>query len=363
MKDLLETMPIINLAQLKRKESANVREESMNMEDSSNEESSMYEFEFSRWQNECRAIRDAFSSHQSFGSKETEDQVRNLLSILCGEYSLIVDSTNNWFELLLALLLYSPSIPIATTRSSSRRSMIPFTPGGMSSSDGNTYSQIIELVNQCMEHYPEPTKIDNILIAIINNDVVDIIRYSAIFFSFKNWWLVAHLADILLHNSFSSSALRTPSGRKTFAFLSSIREFMITEFSIGLISGFGRNGGMWETACSYLSYCPTLGKHYMQLILEKEPIDSNYKAKKLKNTCLLYNLSPTIISSIGKLLAKQKLQKGRISESIYQMSQLYFFHTESQQLNTYLAFILRIYWNILQSAFSSGSFQIFLLIL
>jgi len=88
--------------------------------------------------------------------------------------------------------------------------------------------------------------LDDILLAALRNDVMEVIRLSSSVIS--NWWFVAHLTDLLYHRG-QLVASRLEYGSK-------LSEFLILEYASSLMA----HQSLWQVAMDYFSQCPTQGR-------------------------------------------------------------------------------------------------------
>lgn len=94
----------------------------------------------------------------------------------------------------------------------------------------------------------------------------------------REWWFVAHLANILQHKGILTQQ-RLESAPQ-------LCEFLLVEYSTGLMTF----QSLWQVAMDYLSHCPTHGTHYMELLVERIPLNTEKKANKVIHLCQRYHL-------------------------------------------------------------------------
>ncbi len=194
---------------------------------------------FRRWQDHCRyvfCITDMLSAVRSAHQQTSkDDKISVLLDLLCGNEEKLTEATNSWCELLVAKLLYSnPS---------------------MGKFDIRLHPTVIVLlipcrhmVSTCLTRYPQPTKLDEILIAIIDFDAAKAIQESLQFFG--NWWFVTHLTDLLYH----AGAMEIQKKYARMLFVTNcrvgvnLRDQYLVEYAQSLMW----NRSFWQIASTYM---------------------------------------------------------------------------------------------------------------
>uniref|UniRef100_A0A1X7TC90 Nuclear pore complex protein Nup85 n=1 Tax=Amphimedon queenslandica TaxID=400682 RepID=A0A1X7TC90_AMPQE len=72
---------------------------------------------------------------------------------------------------------------------------------------------------------------------------------------------------------------------------------------------------LWEVAISYLSYCPTQGRHFMCSLVERVPLTTSTKALKLIRLCQRYEMTEEA-QSICRVLARRCYGDGRMGSAL-----------------------------------------------
>ncbi|TRY95728.1 hypothetical protein DNTS_022128 [Danionella cerebrum] len=144
-----------------------------------------------------------------------------------------------------------------------------------------------ELLSTCMNMFlgprasPEP--LDVILLSAFEFDLHQLIKDCSI--ALNNWWFVAHLTDLLDHcnllQSHNLQCVASPPCSFKRCFGSNLREFLVVEYASGLFT----HHSLWQLAVDYLDHCPELGRVYLELQIERVPLDTERKAMKVLRIC------------------------------------------------------------------------------
>uniref|UniRef100_A0AAY5KIJ7 Nuclear pore complex protein Nup85 n=1 Tax=Esox lucius TaxID=8010 RepID=A0AAY5KIJ7_ESOLU len=116
---------------------------------------------------------------------------------------------------------------------------------------------------------PEP--LDSILLAAFEFDIHQVIKDCSI--ALNNWWFVAHLTDLMDHCKLLQS--------HNLHFGSNLREFLLLEYASGLFT----HHSLWQLAVDYFDHCPEFGRVYLELQIERVPLDTERKALKVLRIC------------------------------------------------------------------------------
>ncbi|KAK7940284.1 hypothetical protein WMY93_003610 [Mugilogobius chulae] len=146
---------------------------------------------------------------------------------------------------------------------------------------------------------PEP--LDNILLAAFEFDIHQVIKDCSI--ALNNWWFVAHLTDLLDHCNLLQS--------HNLHFGSNLREFLILEYASGLFT----HHSLWQLAVDYFDHCPEFGRVYLELQIERVPLDTERKALKVLRICEQRQMSEQV-RSICKIMAMRALRNNRLGSAL-----------------------------------------------
>ncbi|XP_072299547.1 nuclear pore complex protein Nup85 [Eucyclogobius newberryi] len=146
---------------------------------------------------------------------------------------------------------------------------------------------------------PEP--LDSILLAAFEFDIHQVIKDCSI--ALNNWWFVAHLTDLLDHCHLLQS--------HNLHFGSNLREFLLLEYASGLFT----HHSLWQLAVDYFDHCPEFGRVYLELQIERVPLDTERKALKVLRICEERQMSEQV-RSICKIMAMRALRNNRLGSAL-----------------------------------------------
>uniref|UniRef100_A0A8C7T245 Nuclear pore complex protein Nup85 n=1 Tax=Oncorhynchus mykiss TaxID=8022 RepID=A0A8C7T245_ONCMY len=146
---------------------------------------------------------------------------------------------------------------------------------------------------------PEP--LDSILLAAFEFDIHQVIKDCSI--ALNNWWFVGHLTDLLDHCKLLQS--------HNLHFGSNLREFLLLEYASGLFT----HHSLWQLAVDYFDHCPEFGRVYLELQIERVPLDTERKALKVIRICEQRQMTEQV-RSICKIMAKKALRNNRLGSAL-----------------------------------------------
>lgn len=146
---------------------------------------------------------------------------------------------------------------------------------------------------------PEP--LDSILLAAFEFDIHQVIKDCSI--ALNNWWFVAHLTDLLDHCKLLQS--------HNLHFGSNLREFLLLEYASGLFT----HHSLWQLAVDYFDHCPEFGRVYLELQIERVPLETERKALKVLRICENRQMSEQV-RSISKIMAMQAMRNHRLGSAL-----------------------------------------------
>ncbi|KAL4240413.1 Nucleoporin nup85 [Mactra antiquata] len=217
------------------------------------------------------------------GSQEfaISDNLTIIARILCGEesvFSELKDLCETWYHMLVSKMLYQkPTI------------------------------QSIDLhfsIQTCMNEYRSDGRLgeyDSILSSAFEFDIHQVIKDCSA--ALSGWWFVAHLTDLLHHCG------QLESHRLQFG--SNLREFLLLDYATSLMS----HRSLWQVGIDYLDSCPEFGRQYLELFVEKIPIESERKAHKVLSVCEKRNMSEQV-KSICKMMGMQCIKNKRLGAAL-----------------------------------------------
>ncbi|XP_061830280.1 nuclear pore complex protein Nup85 [Nerophis lumbriciformis] len=157
----------------------------------------------------------------------------------------------------------------------------------------------------CMTMFLDPRSVpealDSILLAAFEFDIHQVLKDCSI--ALNNWWFVAHLTDLLDHCQLLQS--------HNLHFGSNLREFLLLEYASGLFT----HHSLWQVAVDYFDHCPEFGRVYLELQMERIPLDTERKALKVLRICEKRQMSEQV-RSICKIMAMRALRNNRLGSAL-----------------------------------------------
>ncbi|XP_016352086.1 nuclear pore complex protein Nup85-like [Sinocyclocheilus anshuiensis] len=234
-----------------------------------------FDVKWRHWHEECdRCLQD-----NTFASNR---HLETICKILVGDEDTILEQKellSTWYHFLVTRLLFThPTIKPPDLHYYAQSSMSMFL--GLRAS-------------------PEP--LDIILLSAFEFDLHQVIKDCSI--ALNNWWFVAHLTDLLDHCKLLQS--------HNLHFGSNLREFLVLEYASGLFT----HHSLWQLAVDYFDHCPEFGRVYLELQIERVPLDTERKAIKVLRICEDRQMSEQV-RSICKIMAKRALRNNRLGSAL-----------------------------------------------
>ncbi|VDM42234.1 unnamed protein product [Toxocara canis] len=217
--------------------------------------------------NQQKAVRDLCDSGRLWGKGEAE----KIALIVSGDPSAlkrISGLLDSWFELMPAYLMFLR--PCATL------------------------SDLHEIVQECMKMHGSQNEgsVDEVMSTLFSLDSLRALQLICT--SSPDWWLSAHLADLLYKCD----------PRTTTAHGVDARQFILIEYAKSLFA----EPGMWRVAVDYLLECGEEGCENLALLIETMPIDNEKTAIALSGVCAKASLRQ-IASDVAKTMAYKLLRE------------------------------------------------------
>ncbi|XP_053087338.1 nuclear pore complex protein Nup85-like [Pangasianodon hypophthalmus] len=95
------------------------------------------------------------------------------------------------------------------------------------------------------------------------------------------------------------------------SFGSNLREFLVLEYASGLFS----HHSLWQLAVDYFDHCPEFGRVYLELQMERVPLETERKALKVLRICEQRQMNEQV-RSICKIMAKRALSNNRLGSAL-----------------------------------------------
>ncbi|KAF5906051.1 nuclear pore complex protein Nup85 [Clarias magur] len=234
-----------------------------------------FDVKWRHWHEECdRCLQD-----NSFASNR---HLETICKVLVGDEDTLLEHKEllgTWYHLLISRLLFShPTVKPAELHYYAQSSMDMF-----------------------LESHSAPEPLDSILLAAFEFDLHQVIKDCSI--ALNNWWFVAHLTDLLDHCKLLQS--------HNLHFGSNLREFLVLEYASGLFS----HHSLWQLAVDYFDHCPEFGRVYLELQIERVPLETERKALKVLRICEQRQMNEQV-RSICKIMAKRALTNNRLGSAL-----------------------------------------------
>ncbi|KAB5517658.1 hypothetical protein PHYPO_G00169780 [Pangasianodon hypophthalmus] len=234
-----------------------------------------FDVKWRHWHEECdRCLQD-----NSFASNR---HLETICKVLVGDEDALLEQKEllgTWYHLLISRLLFShPTVKPAELHYYAQSSMDMF-----------------------LESHSAPEPLDSILLAAFEFDLHQVIKDCSI--ALNNWWFVAHLTDLLDHCKLLQS--------HNLHFGSNLREFLVLEYASGLFS----HHSLWQLAVDYFDHCPEFGRVYLELQMERVPLETERKALKVLRICEQRQMNEQV-RSICKIMAKRALSNNRLGSAL-----------------------------------------------
>ncbi|XP_071489851.1 nuclear pore complex protein Nup85-like [Diadema antillarum] len=237
-----------------------------------------FDLKWRHWQDLCRQCLE----DHSFTSYPRLEVICKILSgnqkVLLEDLSDLVQELGGWYHLMVSRLLYTnPTVKALDLHFHAKASMDALGVSG------------------------RMTPLDTILEKALEFDIYQMIKISSA--NMSNWWFVAHLADLLHHcGQLDSHQLN---------FGSDLREFLLLEYASTLMS----HNSLWHIVADYFDYCHQFGRHYLELFIERIPLQTERKALKVLKLCEDRNMQEQA-QSICKVLGMRCYRQGRLGSAL-----------------------------------------------
>ncbi|XP_062886911.1 nuclear pore complex protein Nup85 isoform X2 [Mobula hypostoma] len=242
---------------------------------SSNQTLTEFELKWRHWQEDCqRCLRE--------GTFASNNDLLLICQILAGNEDALLekkDLLSTWYHFLVSRLLYShPSIKP---------------------------TELYQYAEVCLDHFfpyeSRPDSLDLILLAAFEFNIHQVLKDCCLVLN--NWWFVAHLTDLLDHCNLLQS--------HNLHFGSNLREFLILEYASGLFC----HNSLWQLAVDYFDHCPEFGRVYLELHIERIPLDTERKALKVLRICEQRQMTEQV-RSICKIMAMKAMRSNRLGSAL-----------------------------------------------
>uniref|UniRef100_A0AAR2LGG2 Nuclear pore complex protein Nup85 n=1 Tax=Pygocentrus nattereri TaxID=42514 RepID=A0AAR2LGG2_PYGNA len=234
-----------------------------------------FDVKWRHWHEEC----DRYLQDNSFASNR---HLETICKILVGDEDTMLEHKEllgTWYHFLVSrLLFFHPTVKPSELHYYAQSSMDMF-----------------------LDSRSAPEPLDSILLAAFEFDLHQVIKDCSI--ALNNWWFVAHLTDLLDHCKLLQS--------HNLHFGSNLREFLVLEYASGLFS----HHSLWQLAVDYFDHCPEFGRVYLELQIERVPLETERKALKVLRICEQRQMNEQV-RSICKIMAKRALSNNRLGSAL-----------------------------------------------
>uniref|UniRef100_A0A4W3GDF1 Nuclear pore complex protein Nup85 n=1 Tax=Callorhinchus milii TaxID=7868 RepID=A0A4W3GDF1_CALMI len=236
-----------------------------------------FELKWRHWHEECqRCLRE--------GTFASSDALQLICQILLGDEKALLekkDLLTTWYHYLVTKLLYShPSVK---------------------PTDLHHFAEVRESMVFSGLYSNGPDALDRILLSAFEFNIHQVLKDCSV--ALSNWWFVAHLTDLLDHCSLLQS--------HNLHFGSNLREFLILEYASGLFC----HHSLWQLATDYFDHCPEFGRVYLELHIERVPLNTERKALKVLRICEQRQMNEQV-RSICKIMAMKAVRNNRLGSAL-----------------------------------------------
>uniref|UniRef100_A0A8C1PM33 Nuclear pore complex protein Nup85 n=1 Tax=Cyprinus carpio TaxID=7962 RepID=A0A8C1PM33_CYPCA len=230
-----------------------------------------FDVKWRHWHEECdRCLQD-----NTFASNR---HLETICKILVGDEDTLLEQRellSTWYHFLVTRLL--------------------FTHPTIKPPDLHYYAQ--SSMNMFLGPRASPEPLDIILLSAFEFDLHQVIKDCSI--ALNNWWFVAHLTDLLDHCKLLQS--------HNLQCVSHIRSSYLSYMHVCV--------SLWQLAVDYFDHCPEFGRVYLELQIERVPLDTERKAIKVLRICEDRQMSEQV-RSICKIMAKRALRNNRLGSAL-----------------------------------------------
>lgn len=145
------------------------------------------------------------------------------------------------------------------------------------------------------------TSLDSVLLGILESDIPQVMRELCL--TLDNFWFPAHLLDLLHHSGQLNSESGGGGGGGVVG--AGLREFLLLDYATCLMS----HHALWQLGVLYLDHCPVQGKQRLEALLERVPLSSDYKARKVLHIAADRGIN-SVITSTCKVMGMRAMAKG-----------------------------------------------------
>ncbi|KAK9888289.1 hypothetical protein WA026_000551 [Henosepilachna vigintioctopunctata] len=147
--------------------------------------------------------------------------------------------------------------------------------------------------------------LDTVLLAAMEYDLLEVIK--EIQKMSENGWFATHLANLLYHSGQLTVLEKDVDNFSAKA----LQEFLIVDYGTMLMG----HKSLWQVGLSYLDHCSESGIHIIELLLPRVPVDNEYKAQKIIREAVKRELHH-IAQFVCKVQGMKCVKRGRLGSAL-----------------------------------------------
>ena len=146
------------------------------------------------------------------------------------------------------------------------------------------------------------TTLDSVLLAVLEGDTAQLVKELCT--TLDNFWFPAHLLDLLHYSPGGQAGVGGGAG-------AGLREFLLLDYASCLCS----HPSLWQAGLVYLDNCPVQGRQRAELLLERVPLTSEYKAGKVVAAAAERGLH-SVVTTVCKVMGSRALAGGNTGSAM-----------------------------------------------
>ncbi|XP_054716603.1 nuclear pore complex protein Nup85-like [Uloborus diversus] len=235
-----------------------------------------FRIRWKHWQEECKIRLER-------GEFSTVHELETICKILCGDLDTLTLKSNlcgNWYHLMVSVLLYTdPCVSLSSLGDIARAYY-----NGVSSEVKNKSSLV-----------------DSIILAAMELDIINVINLSC---SFNDgWWFALHMMDLLMHGNYIHEIQQKYPYHQRNHLLMSYAESLMAHSSL------------WQVGIDYLDQCQENGRELLELYLERIPLNTEAKARKIIYLAKKRNMD-ALVKTIANVMTSRAMANGQLGSAL-----------------------------------------------
>lgn len=235
-----------------------------------------FRIRWKHWQDESkgRLLRGDYSS---------DPNLETVCKILCGDSNMLTEKSYlcvNWYHLMISVQLYTdPCINLSAL--------------------GDTARIFYNNINSA--EWSKLTVVDSIILAAMELDIVNVINLSCTFND--GWWFAVHMMDLLTHGNY----IEDPKHNYPHHY----RNHLLMNYAEALMS----HSSLWEIGISYLDHCQENNRELLELYLERIPLKTEAKARKIIHIAKQRNMD-SLVKTISNVMMSKAMINGKLGSAM-----------------------------------------------